>query len=182
MEPPLIMDPVSLNTTEAADPVPVSQAQVRMIYGRRSSLLLGGTQIGVGLAVLMVNLVIRSTYDGYDGGRLIVYETIAVSWRCSAYCVPLASWWRPLHSPQLSSHSTLFSDNRADHLRYLHSDTSQSWAPVDCGVIHDNWKVLVNLYSLSLGIPYLTLNRPPELNACFVIYDDHSVIVFFLLK
>ena len=87
MEPPLIMEPVSINQTEAADPVPVSRSRVRMIYGRRSSLLLGATQIGVGLAVLMVNLVISTTYDGDGVNDLLFVENVMVSWRCSAYYV-----------------------------------------------------------------------------------------------
>ena len=89
LEPPLIMDPVPLNPTEAADPVPVSRSQVRMIYGCKSSLLLGATQIGVGLAVLMVNLVILATYDGYGLNDLFLYENVSVSVRCSAYYIAL---------------------------------------------------------------------------------------------
>ena len=76
------MDPVSSNT------VPVSRSRIRMIYGRRSPILLGVTQIFVGFAVLVVNAVIINMYGVFGMTDVIFVETVAVSWRCSAYCVP----------------------------------------------------------------------------------------------
>ena len=59
----------------------VSRSQVRIIYGRRSSLVLGATQTFVALGVLYL----AHNYFFY-------VESVTVSWRCSAYCVPLASF------------------------------------------------------------------------------------------